>query len=121
MLEDVLGDRRFAPKWMFNQTRGVMIDAIVSENFEEYLDKVADNRWNEFFEQYVFSHKLDYVLKLENPLEIRHFMKNNIHADFELRHENMSESKKLVWSENNLNKFRKIVSKICERLGYNFD
>ena len=67
LLEDISNERKYVPRWMFNQTGGVMIDAITSENFDQYLGKVADERWINFFDEYVFSHELDHVLKLEKP------------------------------------------------------
>ena len=120
LLEDISDERKFVPGWMFNQTKGVMIDAITSENFDQYLNKVADERWINFFDEYVFSHELDYVLKLENPLEIRSFFKNNIDENFELRHENISKSEKLIWNEDYLRKYEKLVSDVCNKLGYQF-
>ena len=120
LLEDISGERNFVPKWMFKQTKGVMIDAIVSENFDQYLDKVADERWHEFFDEYVFSNELDQILKLENPLEIRSFFKNHVDESFELRHENISKSEKLVWSSEHLQRFENLISGVCTKLGYEF-
>ena len=121
LLKDISNEKKFVPRWMFNQNKGVMIDAITSENFDEYLDKVADERWSNFFDEYVFSHELDHVLKLENPLEIRSFFKNNIDENFELRHENISKSEKLIWNDNYLRKYEKLLSGICNKLGYQFN
>ena len=121
LLKDISNEKKFVPRWMFNQNKGVMIDAITSENFDEYLDKVADERWSNFFDEYVFSHELDHVLKLENPLEIRSFFKNNIDENFELRHENISKSEKLIWNDDYLRKYEKLVSDICNKLGYQFN
>ena len=86
-----------------------------------YLEKVADERWSNFFEEYVFSHELDHILKLENPLEIRAFFQNNIDESFELRHENISKSEKLDWSQELIQKYEEIVSDICNKLGYQFN
>ena len=121
LLKDIANERKFAPVWMFNQTKGVMIDAITSENFNQYLDKVADERWGNFFDEYVFSHELDHVLKLENPLEIRSFFKNNVDENFELRHENISKSEKLIWNDDYLRKYKTLLSDTCNKLGYQFN
>ena len=121
LLEDIFNEKKFVPGWMFTQNKGVMIDAITSENFVEYLEKVADERWSNFFEKYVFSHELDHILKLENPLEIRAFFQNNIDESFELRHENISKSEKLDWSQGSIKKYEKLVSDICNKLGYKFN
>ena len=121
LLEDISNEKKFVPGWMFTQNKGVMIDAITSENFVEYLEKVADERWSNFFEKYVFSHELDHILKLENPLEIRAFFQNNIDESFELRHENISKSEKLDWSQGSIKKYEKLVSDICNKLGYKFN
>ena len=120
LLEDISNEKKFVPRWMFKQTNGVMIDAITSENFEQYLEKVADERWSNFFDEYVFSNELDHILKLENPLEIRSFFQNNIDPSFELRHENISRSEKLIWNSDFLKKYKELLLDICSKLDYEF-
>jgi len=121
LLDDINGGRKIIPHWMFNQTNGVMIDAILSKDFDDYLRRVADDRWEFFFNRYVFDHGIDQIFKLEDALIIRHYMQNIIDDSFELRHENISKSEKLVWSEDNYQIYKNLIGKLCNKLGYGLD
>ena len=112
--------KKLIPEWMFVQNRGVMIDAIVSENFNDYLKAVSDTRWIDFFEDYVLNTNIDCILKLEESKEITDFFKKLVSSDFNLLHENSSKSEKLVWSEENLDIFNDLISETCSKLGYDF-
>ena len=112
---------KLIPSWMFSQYNGVMIDAISSNNFNEYLQKVCDSRWVDFFDDYALSMDIDRILHLEDTNEITNFFKETVSPRFTLLHENSSKSEKLEWSEDNLDKFRDLLGGICKKLGYDFD
>ena len=114
-------NRKFIPKWMYSQNRGVMIDAITAKDFNEYLINVCDKRWVEFFCDYVIDADVDRVLHLENGRGIEKFFKEMVSKDFNLLHENISKSEKLIWGEDNLERYRALIGDICLKLGYDFD
>ena len=110
------------PDWMYHQNRGAMIDAISSDDFNHYLKLVSDTRWTEFFNDYVLDQKIDYVLQLEESEQILDFFRCLVDDDFKLRHENISNSsKELVWSDENLEIYSKLISEVCDKLGYGLD
>ena len=113
--------QKLIPKWMYSQNRGVMIDAITAEDFNEYLTTVCDGRWIEFFNDYVINADIDKILHLENGTEIENFFKKVVNDDFNLLHENISKSEKLIWSEENLERYRALIADTCVKLGYDFD
>ena len=121
LLNDIAGKRKIIPNWMFNQTNGVMIDAILSVDFDDYLQKVADTRWELFFNRYVLDYSIDKVLKLEDAIVIKHFMQSIVDESFELRHENISKSEKLVWTKDKIHLYKSLIGDLCNKLGYDFD
>lgn len=111
---------KYVPEWMYLQNRGVMIDAIIAQDFNEYLSKVCDERWKEFIHDYVLDEEIDELLHLEDDKGIEAFFKNIVNDDFQLLHENISKSEKLIWNDENLNNFKELISDICSQLGYDF-
>jgi hypothetical protein len=119
---DARGKDGVIPNWFRIQNKGVMIDSILSTNFDDFLHRVADNRWIEFFDSYLCEDGdiiVDNLLKIEDGLNILPFFQNSVDTNFTLRHENKSQVKgPLFWADEMVARFEPILSPICNRYGY---
>lgn len=110
------------PQWLRDINRGVIIDAMQSESFEDFLDRVLDARWERYQTSYLIdgsgARAVQHVLRLEEPIAIRRFFKTRIGKDFTLRHNNRSVETRLSWPADRLRRFLDIAAPEYAALGY---
>ena len=76
-LRKLIEDREESlPKWWFLMADGLLADAMVSDTFEEFLERAADKRWKKCLMPFTHDGKgnqlVDTVLQIEQPRQIEH-------------------------------------------------
>jgi len=116
-------DHPAIPNWWYHHHEGSVIDALLSNSFEEYLQRVADNRWQGMLARYVLddqSRKLvKYVLKLEDPESLLRFFREVLGLkDFTLRRENKGNDMSVTWPPAMRRRFKAICAEDDQLFGY---
>lgn len=110
------------PAWVREINRGVIVDAMLSKSFEDFLDRVLDARWARYQTSYLVDGSgtpaVQHVLRLEEPIAIRRFFKTRIGTAFTLRHHNRSAETPLSWPADRLRRFFDIAAPEYQALGY---
>lgn len=116
------GNTEAFPDFVYVSNRGTARDAITSSSFDEYLERVGDDRWSNYLRSYVCADGDDiavkHVLKLEDPIGIRRFFKTRVSKGFELLHANRSASQPLEWSDATRRRYLDLTADEYELFGY---
>lgn len=131
------------PSWWFVLTRGALIDAMEASTFEDFVDRVLDDRWARYLSDYTddLKHRrlTTVTLKIEEPktiIDTFNSLVSEYHKDlgirrfhfsdgrrykgkFKLPHRNRSKEVETRWSEPHLRKFCDITEQ--EHLAFGYD
>lgn len=118
------GDTSAAPQFVFTVNRGAILEAMLARSFDEYLERVNDERWERYMRNYTAVGDKDVavktVLKLEDPIAIRKYFKVKFYSAFVLRHNNPSASTaRCVWSPGMRQRYNALTE--AEHLAFGYD
>lgn len=102
--DKLANDATDAPGFVAGLNGGVVREAMLSRSFDEFLERVGDDRWERFMRRYTSFGDKDVavrtILKLEDPIAIRKYFKVRFHSGFTLIHANDSGvATPTVWSK----------------------
>lgn len=121
--EELTGGGASAPAFVDGINAGAVREAMLSTSFDDFLERVADSRWERYLRNYTSRNDVDVavntVLKLEEPIAIRKYFKSRYFVAFRLVHANSSgQSEPLVWSKPMRQRFNGITEAEHQTFGY---
>ncbi|MEP7240947.1 MAG: hypothetical protein ABI697_08685 [Devosia sp.] len=117
------GDTSSLPSFVSTLNAGAIKEAMLSTSFDDYLERVCDQRWQRYLRAYTSNGTADVavrtVLKLEEPITIRKYFRVHYFRDFTLQHSNRSSPHdECVWSEPMRRRYNELTEAEHRIFGY---
>jgi hypothetical protein len=112
-----------APKFVSVLNEGAVREAMLSDSFDEFLERVADQRWERYLRSFISLGDKDIavktVLRLEDQIAIRKYFKVRYFSGFKLIHNNQSgHSQRVEWSKPMRRRFNELTEAEHRLFGY---
>ena len=124
ILDDLMatGRSRLPERHVLQMAKGALLDALFVNSFEEFLERVLDDRWLGYNQKYICdadgNRIVSTVLKLEEPATVVDYFRRVRGPQFELRSENKGLQMATPWSTANLKKLYEICGADYDYFNY---
>lgn len=114
------------PPWWYHHNRGTIPAAILSDSFDEFLERVADDRWRNAISSYLTDAKgnimVSDLFRLKEQAHIVDYMCHTIGlTGFEMPWENRGLSVPLEWRPDLRRTYTELCREDMERFGFEID
>lgn len=111
------------PAWWHTHNGGTIREAILAESFEEFVERVADDRWRNYLSSQLTDADgrlmVKHVFKREDPDSILSFFRETLAMpDFQLLWENKGANTPVQWPAGMRRTYLDICAEDYERFGY---
>jgi hypothetical protein len=109
------------PPWWF-RFRETLVTAMMSDCFEDFVERVLDRRWSKFLQRYTndkFGNRIvTHVFKLEELDQVNRFFQGYLGPDFKLERKNAGKDLTTEWNPDHLRRFLDLTEKEYLIFGY---